>query len=390
MSLARATRLVARREFMERIRSRAIQISLLVTVLVVAAVGIIAGVVNDDGADEYTVAAVGPQARVVAAGAHELGRTLDVRIEVEDQPSAAAARAAVDDESVDAALVGGTIVSLRDPPTELVQLLQQSSRLVRTDQALQREGLNSDERVRALQQPPLRAVSLEGDDEGGEGVAFVASLVLYLQLITYGIAVASGVVEEKSSRVIEVLLATVQPRAILAGKILGIGALGLLQLALTAVIGLAAASASGAIEFDVGDAGTLAVVLVWFLFGYLLWSSLYAMGGVMVSRQEDLQSSTTVLTILLVIGYLLAFPAIDDPDGTLAVAASLFPLFSPIVMPLRVALDAASAVEIVASLVLLVASIALLVPLGARLYERSVLRMGKPMKLREAWRAARA
>jgi ABC-2 type transport system permease protein len=197
-------------------------------------------------------------------------------------------------------------------------------------------------------------------------------------------------VEEKASRVVEVLLATVQPRAILAGKILGIGALGLLQLALTAVVGLAAASASGAIELDAGDLGTLAVVLVWFLLGYLLWSSLYAMGGVMVSRQEDLQSSTTVLTILLVIGYLLAFPAIDDPDGTLAVVASLFPLFAPIVMPLRVALDAASAVEIAASLVLLVGSIALLVPLGARLYERSVLRMGKPMKLRDAWRAARA
>ena len=94
--------------------------------------------------------------------------------------------------------------------------------------------------------------------------------------------------------------------------------------------------------------------------------------------------------MLLVIGYLLAFPAIDDPDGILAVAASLFPLFSPIVMPLRVALGEASAAEIVASLLLLAASIAVLVPLGARIYERSVLRMGKPMKLREAWRAARA
>jgi ABC-2 type transport system permease protein len=268
--------------------------------------------------------------------------------------------------------------------------LQESSRLGRTDQALRREGLDSDERVRALQQPPLRTVSLENEDEGGEGVAFVASLILYLQLIMYGIAVASGVVEEKASRVVEVLLATVQPRAILAGKILGIGALGLLQLALTAVVGLAAAGASGAIELEGGDVGTLAVVLLWFLLGYLVWSSLYAMAGVMVSRQEDLQSSTTVLTILLVIGYLLAFPAIDDPDGGLAVAASIFPLFAPIVMPLRVALDAASAVEIAASLALLVASVAVLVPLGARLYERSVLRMGKPMKVREAWRAARA
>jgi ABC-2 type transport system permease protein len=390
VSLARATRLVARREFSERIRSRAFQISLVITVLVVAAVGIIAGVVGDDGPKEYTVGAVGPTAQVVAAAAQVSGRAADVRIEVEDQPSVAAARAGVRDESLDAALAGPSIVSLSDPPSELVQLLQQSSRLVRTEQALQREGLSASERRRALQQPPLRTVSLEGEDDGGEGVAFVASLVLYLQLITYGIAVASGVVEEKASRVVEVLLATVEPRAILAGKILGIGALGLLQLALTAVVGLAAAGASGAIELDAGDAGTLAVVLVWFLFGYLLWSSLYAMAGVMVSRQEDLQSPTTVLTILLVIGYLIAFPSIDDPDGTLALVASLIPLFAPIIMPLRVALDAASGLEIAASLAFLIAAIALLVPLGARLYERSVLRMGKPMKLREAWRAARA
>jgi hypothetical protein len=82
--------------------------------------------------------------------------------------------------------------------------------------------------------------------------------------------------------------------------------------------------------------------------------------------------------------------AIDDPDGILAIAASLFPLFSPIVMALRVALGEASAAEIVTSLLLLAASIAMLVPLGARIYERSVLRMGKSMKLREAWRAARA
>jgi ABC-2 type transport system permease protein len=390
VSLRRAIWLVTRREFMERIRTRAFQISLVVTVLIVAAVGIVAGVVSDDGPEEYTVGAVGPQALLVANGANEVGKAVDVKIEVRRQANAAAARAGVRDDSLDAALVGESIVSLRDPPAELVQLLQESSRLGRTDQALQREGLDSDERVRALQQPPLRTVSLENEDEGGEGVAFVASLILYLQLIMYGIAVASGVVEEKASRVVEVLLATVQPRAILAGKILGIGALGLLQLALTAVVGLAAAGASGAIELEGGDLGTLAVVLLWFLLGYLVWSSLYAMAGVMVSRQEDLQSSTTVLTILLVIGYLLAFPAIDDPDGGLAVAASIFPLFAPIVMPLRVALDAASAVEIAASLALLVASVAVLVPLGARLYERSVLRMGKPMKVREAWRAARA
>jgi ABC-2 type transport system permease protein len=390
VTLARATRLVARREFSERIRSRAFQISLVVTVLVVVAVGVIAGLVGDTGRSNYTVGAVAAEDRAVAGAARALGPALDVDIEVEREPSAADARAGVRDESLDAAVVEGVVVTLREPPDELAQALQAGARRVRAGAELRSEGLSASEARRALDPPPLRTVALEGEDEGGEGVAFVASLVLYLQLIMYGIAVASGVVEEKASRVIEVLLATVEPRAILAGKILGIGALGLLQLALTAVAGLAAAGASGAIELDAGDAGTVAVVLVWFLFGYLLWSALYAIAGVMVSRQEDLQSSTTVLTILLVIGYLLAFPAIDDPDGTLAVVASLVPLFAPIAMPLRVALDAASTVEIVASLAFLIVTIALLVPLGARIYERSVLRMGKPMKLREAWRAARA
>jgi ABC-2 type transport system permease protein len=390
VSLTRATWLVARRELVERIRSRAFQISTLVTVLIVAAVGIVAGVVGGDGTKDYSVGAVGPEALAVAGAARELGPALDVELTVERERSAAAARAGVRDESLDAAIVDGELVTLRDPPDELAQVLQAGARQVRAAAALRSEGISGPEARRVLDPPPLRGVALEGDDDGGQGIAFVASLVLYLQLVFYGIAVASGVVEEKSSRVIEVLLSTVQPRAILAGKILGIGAVGLLQLALIAVVGLAVASASGAIEFDTADLGTLAVVLVWFLFGYLLWSALYAIAGVMVSRQEDLQSSTTVLTILLVIGYLLAFPAIDDPDGTLAVVTSLVPLFSPIIMPLRVALGEAGAAEIALSLVLLAAAIAVLVPFGARIYEGSVLRMGRPMKLRETLRAARA
>jgi ABC-2 type transport system permease protein len=110
--------------------------------------------------------------------------------------------------------------------------------------------------------------------------------------------------------------------------------------------------------------------------------------GAVVSRQEDLQSSTTVLTLVLVVSYLVAFPALDDPDSAIAVISSLVPLSSPIIMPVRVAVDAASTVEIIASLGLLVVAIAVLVPLGARIYENAVLRMGKPLKLREAWNAS--
>jgi ABC-2 type transport system permease protein len=222
------------------------------------------------------------------------------------------------------------------------------------------------------------------------GVAFVASLLLYLQLIGYGLAVATGVVEEKASRVVEVLLAAIPARALLAGKLIGIGLLGLIQLLLVGVVGLAAAVASGALELDGATLGALGVALLWFLFGYALWTSMFAVAGAIVSRQEDLQSSSPVLTLLLVVAYLVALPVIDDPSSPLATVSALVPLSSPIVMPALVALGEASAVEIAASLAVLAPSVAVLVRLGASIYEGAILRMGRPLKLAEAWRAARA
>lgn len=389
MSPVQAAIVVARREFSERIRTRAFQISIATTLVIIGAVAVLAGVLGDNGPKTYKVGAQGPEAVAVAAAAKASGPGFDADVEVRRFNSPAQARAAVSDESVDAAVAGGVILTRDDPPDELEQLLQGAARQVRAGEALRSEGVSGSEARRVLDPPPLRTRALEGGaDDGDEGVAFAASLLLYLQLIVYGLAVASGVVEEKSSRVVEVLLASIPPRSLLAGKIAGIGLLGLLQLLLTAVVGLGLASASGAIDLDAADAGVLAVVLVWFLLGYLLWACLYAMAGAIVSRQEDLQSSTTVLTLVLVVSYLVAFPALDDPEATIAVVASLVPLSSPIIMPVRVTVDAASTVEIVASLGLLVVGIALLVPLGARIYENAVLRMGKPLKLREAWNAS--
>jgi ABC-2 type transport system permease protein len=388
VSPVRAAMVVARREFSERIRTRAFQISIATTLVIIGAVAVLAGVLGDDGPETYKVGAQGAEATAIAGAAKATAPGFDAAVEVRRFSSPAQARAAVSEESVDAAIAGGVVLTSDDPPDELEQLLQGAARRVRAGEALRSEGVSGSEARRVLDPPPLRTRALEGGgDNGDEGLAFAASLLLYLQLIVYGLAVASGVVEEKSSRVVEVLLASIPPRSLLAGKIAGIGLLGLLQLLLTAVVGLGLASASGAIELDAGDAGVLAVVLVWFLLGYLLWACLYAMAGAIVSRQEDLQSSTTVLTLVLVVSYLVAFPALDDPESTIAVVASLVPLSSPIIMPVRVTVDAASTVEIVASLGLLVVGIALLVPLGARIYENAVLRMGKPLKLREAWNA---
>jgi ABC-2 type transport system permease protein len=391
MSMRESTGLVARREFSERLRQRAFRISVLVTVVVVAIVGALAGIFGGGEPERYEVGAQGAEAEAIAAAARAVAPRFDARVETRRFDSAAAARTAVRDESVDAAIVDGTLVTLHNPPDELEQALQAGAREVRAAAALRDEGVSGADARRALDPPPLRVSALEGGEEDDRsGVAFVASLLLYLQLIGYGLAVATGVVEEKASRVVEVLLAAIPPRALLAGKLIGIGLLGLIQLLLVGVVGLAAAVASGALELDGATLGALGVALVWFLFGYALWASMYAVSGAIVSRQEDLQSSSTVLTMLLVVAYLVAFPVIDDPTSTLATITSLVPLSSPIVMPVLVALGEASAFEMAASLALLALSVAVLVRLGASVYERAILRMGRPLKLSEVWRAARA
>ena len=389
MRFRRAALLVARRELGERVRTRATQISTLVTVLIVVAIGLAAGLLGDDGPEDFTVGAQGAQAVSIAEAARATARGFDAGIEVERFTDETQARAAARAGDVDAAVVGEEILSEDALPPELEGALQAAARQVRGADALRGEGVEPAAAQRALAPPALHVRTLGTDDEGRRGIAFVASLLLYLQLIVVGLAVASGVVEEKSSRVVEILLSAIPPRALLAGKILGIGLVGLLQLALTAIAGLAAASLSGAIELDPDHAGVLAVVLVWFVLGFVLYAALYAVAGVIVSRQEDMNSSSTPVTMVLVAGYLVAFPVLEDPDGSLAVVTSLLPLTSPIVMPVRAVMGDAGAAEIAASLGLLVLAIALLIPLAARIYEGSVLRMGKPLKLREALRAAR-
>jgi len=391
MSFRRAAMLVTRREFGERIRSRAFQISTGVTLLIVAAIALAAGLLGNDGEQEYTVGAQGGEAVAIAESARVSATAYDIRLEVKRFTDAAQARAAAKAEDVDAAIVGDELVSNDSPDGELEQVLQAATREVRAAEILRREGLSESDARQALAPPALQARTLgNSEDEERKGVAFIASLLLYMQLIIFGLAVATGVVEEKSSRVIEVLMAAVPPRALLAGKILGIGILGLLQLALTAFVGLAVAAASGALELRSADLGILAVVLLWFVLGYLFYSTIYAISGVIVSRQEDLSSSSTPVTMVLVAGYLVAFPVLEDPSSSLAVISSLVPFTSPIVMPVRVAVGEAGTAEIAASLGILALSIALLIPLAARIYEGSVLRMGKPMKVREALRAARA
>jgi len=380
--------IVARREFVERARDRGFQVSTAITLLLLVGVIVISAAFNRPTSFDLVV--VGAGSGVLGEEVRVAADALGFEVHVLALPDRAEAERAVDAGDADAALVNGDAIVVRDePPEQLVGLIQAVSLRERSRQALVAAGLSDEQVDEALLQRPLPVDALEPvDARRGESatVAFVGVLLLYGQLFAYGYWVAAGVVEEKSSRVVEVLLATLRPSHLLRGKILGIGLLGLLQLLLIGLVGLFASNAVGSLEFPSGAIATMGVVLVWFVLGFFFYAGLFAVAGSIVTRQEDLQTTMTPLTILIVASFIIGLSATGDPDSTLAVVASLLPFSSPLVMPTRIVLGEAAPWEVVASLAISVVSTAALIPIATKIYSRAVLRPGR-VRIRQVLRA---
>ena len=373
-------RLVARREIVERVREKSFLIGTGISLAIILLVVLLPNLLGFGGRDAYTITALTPDARPVAEAAIQVGDSLDADVTVE--PGARV-------DEVDAALTGNAIRAQDEPDDELIEILQAANARVRSADALAQAGVGEHDARAALSPPPLRVTTDEPEQgEGRSGFAFFAVLLLYGQLIGIGYFVAAGVVEEKSSRVVEVLLATVKPVHLLAGKVIGLGILGLGQLLLLAILGMGAAAASGALEVD-GDIVRAAVLaLVWFVVGYAFYGAAFACAASLVSRQEDLQSVLTPLSLMLMVGFFASFAVASDPDGTFAVVASFIPPLAPMIMPLRIAVGEATAAQIGGAFVVTLGSAAILIPLAARIYSGAILRTGAAVKLREAWRSA--
>ncbi len=389
MATKRVWAIVARREFVERGRDRGFLISTAITLLVL--VGVIVATSLLGGETQYRLGAV-DDARQVAERSVQAAQLLDVGVELVTTSDDAAAVAAVREGRLDAAVIGGAEIVVRsEPPAELVGIVQAVSQRTRTEEALRGTGLSDDQIRAALDQAPMEIRALEPVDDRrreNSAVAFVGVLALYGQLFAYGYWVAAGVVEEKSSRVVEVLLATVRPSQLLRGKIFGIGVLGLLQLLLIGVVGLIAAQTVGSLDFPSGAIATIGIVLVWFILGFFFYASLFAVAGSIVPRQEDLQSTMTPLTLLIVGSFLIGLNAIGNPSSTLATVASLLPPSAPLVMPSRIVLGETSLLGALLSVAITVAATVALVPLATRIYSAAVLRPGR-VRIRQALRASR-
>ncbi len=218
-------------------------------------------------------------------------------------------------------------------------------------------------------------------------IGFAAAFLLYYSLVLFGQSIARGVVEEKSSRVVELLLATVRPWQLLVGKVVGIGAVGLLQILVLGAGGLGAALLVHAVALPSLPIGALAWTVVWYLLGLGLYATVFAGAGALVSRHDELQG---VLTPLLM-GIALVFFAgvelfLQNPSNAVLRVLSLVPPFSPILMPSRLAVGV-PAWQTALSLALAAAAIAAVTWLGGILYTNAVLRTGARVRLREALRS---
>jgi ABC-2 type transport system permease protein len=173
----------------------------------------------------------------------------------------------------------------------------------------------------------------------------------------------------------------VPPRRLLAGKVLGIGGLGLFELVVAGGSALLAGRLAGGAGLPAAAPGTVALVLLWFVLGYALYSVAFAAVGALVSRQEDLSVGSTAVTGVMMVAFFVALAAIEEPNGTLARVAAFVPLAAPMVVPARVVLGDMGALGLAAAVAVDLLATAGLMLLAARVYERAILRLGAPVKL---------
>ncbi|HEX5857898.1 MAG TPA: ABC transporter permease [Microbacterium sp.] len=348
--------LVAEREIASKLRSKAFVISTLI-LFVAALAAIVIGGFAAQNAGGTKVAVTSETAQVVEG---------IEGVETTDVADRAEAEALVTAGDVDAAIVPDAsatgpfdyvVIANDSPPNTLVLSLAELPQVV----------------------------LLEPDDGNPALRYFVAlgfGIVFLLAASIFGGTIAQSVVEEKQTRVIELLISAIPARTLLAGKVIGNTILAMAQ-----ILGLAAIAIVGLIVTGQGEllAGLGAPILwfaVFFLFGFILLAALFAAAGAMVSRQEDIGSTTTPLTMLIMAPYFLVIFFNDNP--TVLAIMSYVPFSAPVGMPMRLFLGEAQWWEPILSLAILIATCIAAIVVGAKIYENSLLRMGARVKLREA------
>lgn len=385
--------IIARREISTRIRTRAFLLStaaILAVLIGYAALMLFAGQQGSNLRVGFT-----GQATAVAAPLQHSAAKLGTPVERHDIPDAATGERLLTEGQLDGLVTGAPDALNLTVHTAPNQTLQSALDGIVHQQAIDAKlamaGIDPTDVHEDVAGARVHVRGLEPADPQRTqrlGVAMGAGALLYFFLIMFGQAVAQGVVEEKSGRVVELLLATIRPAQLLAGKVLGIGLVGLAQFLLIGTIGVVSAVAGGVLSLPAAAlGGTLLWSVLWFLLGFFLFATVLAAAASLVSRQEDLQSVVTPVMMVLVVPFVIGAALLpSEPDSTAGAVLSMVPGFSPVLMPMRTALGVATSWECVLAVALNAAALAFLLRIGGRVYRNAVLRTGARVKLADAVR----
>ena len=375
------------REILERGRSRGYVLSLVFTLFLlvrrVPAAGVPAG--RRRGAQPRAGRAR-PRPGLEAA-IQGVADQYDLTVDISTVPDRAAAEAAVRAKTIEAAL---DVPADLSSPGELIVLDDGDSTMQGITSAAI-IGLRAGGSAALLAPPTVEPLEPPTEEQTTAVIFANAGIILmFIGIFTYGTWVLTGVVEEKQSRVVEVVLTTVRPRDLLIGKVLGIGLLALVQLVVLVVAGIVAAQLSGRLALPATTPTAVVMLITWFILGFAFYSTAMGFLGSLASRVEEASNASLPVTMTVTLSYLISILLVtQEPNGIVATVMTFFPPSAPMVVPLRAALGAIPPWQIAVSIGLMLLAIWGLFVVGGRVYSGAVLQTGGRMKLRDAWRASR-
>ena len=418
--------LIARREWSTRLRQRSFQVTTAIQVLVVLALAlapiIVARFAGDDDGGDATIIVVD---RADAGVAQRLppwlegdGETLETIDVMTGGLTPDVARAMVDEGDVQGALIvtrGSDealsftlITGSGDESTTSSQRVRAAAAAIAMEDRLVRSGISPEEAQQVFAPVVFDVESMSGESGVGPtgatdanaaeyAISYISSILMFISVVMYGTWIAQGVVEEKSSRIMEIMVNAATPRDLLAGKVIGIMMAGLTQLLPMLLVGslafgfqrriadLMGVNVESVLDIDFGalSVKVIGFFLLYFLLGFVLYGALYAGVGSLVSRQEEVSQAIAPMMTFMMIGYFGAFFVLNAPTSMVAKVLAIVPLTAPFVAVPRILLGDPPTGEIVLSVVLLVLTAVLAVWLAGKLYRVGVLMYGQ----RPGWKS---
>jgi ABC-2 type transport system permease protein len=401
----RDTLVIARREFLERVRTKwFLAMTLLGPVFMIALI-VIPAVIATKGGKGARIEIVDKTGQLAAPLIKLVSVFQWTATEVPSTTTDAVEQARVDADQINGwlaipanAMDGGLIVYRGDNSSNQMFKAQLTGALNQTVYERRAAKFHIDEsQVKGI----LEKVNFDAQQpSGGSGtgayiIAYILAFILYMVITLYGVAVMRSVVQEKTSRVMEFLVAAVKPSALMGGKIVGVGGAALVQIVVwlgigalalayrEQVLGLFGITGAGSAELPPLAGVEFTVILLFFILGYFFYSSMYAAVGAMVSSEQDTQQVQMPVTMLLVIGVMCLNLVSNAPRGSTTAIMTMIPLWSPILMPMRFVLGGATIGEVGISLGLLLVSTVLVTRAAAKIYRVGVLLYGKRPSIRE-------